>query len=471
MAQPGGFHPEELELASRDWFCGMAKTLRKQKKVIKLDLTPLSRDEMLNGRKRARFINPLQMSTSIGYPLTGAKSNFNPDDPERGLDPMFWEEYDKSVELWKAGSRNNSVFKAFIKAEPVKRFKADGSENDKTRMVCGSDIVLSLAIRKYFLPIINWMCMNPIISECCVGVNCVGPEWNELMDHIISASDKDEYLAGDYSKFDMSMNGDEIASVTGVFIKLAELSGGYTPEDIKIMEAVACEVYWPLLAHNGDCLRLGGFNSSGNNMTTGINSGVAVVRLRICFNRIRQKMGLPFMPFRDAVRATSLGDDHFSKNEDGHDYFNTISVRDELNSVGISYTMADKDAPFVPFTTLMGSGFLKRTSVFEPELKMWMGALDEASIVKSLLVTDSSVDPREHSEVVIDGAMREYFYHGRAVYEERRKKFSRIQDAHGIKSRSCDLSYDLRLRLWCDRYGVDPPRPDVELVQMDGFEV
>ena len=471
MAQPSGFHPEELELASRDWYYGMAKVLLKQKDVIDLNITPLSRDEMLNGRKRARFINPLVMSTSIGYPLTGAKSKFNPDDPERGLDPMFWDEYDKSVELWKAGSRNNSVFKAFIKAEPVKRLKADGSVNDKTRMVCGSDIVLSLAIRKYFLPIINWMCMNPIISECCVGVNCVGPEWNELMDHIISASDEDEYLAGDYSKFDMSMNGDEIACVTSVFIKLAQISGGYSEEDIKIMEAIACEVYWPLLAHNGDCLRLGGFNSSGNNMTSGINSGVAVTRLRVCFNRIRKKKMLPFMPFRNAVRATSLGDDHFSKNEKGHDYFNTMSVRDELNSVGISYTMADKDAPFVKFTTLMGSGFLKRTSVFEPELKMWMGALDEESIVKSLLVTDSSVDPREHAEVVIDGAMREYFYHGRDVYEERRKKFSRIQDAHGIKSRSCDLSYDLRLRLWCDRYGVDPPRPGVELVIMDGFEV
>jgi hypothetical protein len=59
--------------------------------------------------------------------------------------------------------------------------------------------------------------------------------------------------------------------------------------------------------------------------------------------------------------------------------------------------------------------FLKRKNVFIPELERHVGALDEESIFKSLHsnLRSKSLTKQELAATCIDGAIREWFFHGR----------------------------------------------------------
>lgn len=65
--------------------------------------------------------------------------------------------------------------------------------------------------------------------------------------------------------------------------------------------------------------------------------------------------------------------------------------------------------------------FLKRKNRYDEDLDSVVGMLDEMSIFKSLHSGLKSADlsPKEISAQNIDGALREWFFHGREIFELR----------------------------------------------------
>mgnify|MGYP003572360784 FL=1 len=102
--------------------------------------------------------------------------------------------------------------------------------------------------------------------------------------------------------------------------------------------------------------------------------------------------------------------------------------------------------------------FLKRKNVFNSDVGLYFGALDEDSIFKSLhsVLRSKAVSNEEQCTSNIDGALREWFAHGREVYEKRRAQMNevalRADLRHGCSQ--LDVTYDMALERFCDKYDI-----------------
>ena len=178
-------------------------------------------------------------------------------------------------ELYLKGERAYPIYKACLKDEPTPVSKT------KVRVFQGAPVAFQLLVRRYFLPIMRIQSLFPIVSECAVGINAQGPEWQALCHHITRFG-KDRIVAGDYSKYDLRMPAQiTFASIRG-FIDVARHCG-YSERDIRVMEGIASDIAYPLTAYNGDLLQLMGSTPSGINMTVYLNSNDNSLLLRSFF--------------------------------------------------------------------------------------------------------------------------------------------------------------------------------------------
>jgi len=160
--------------------------------------------------------------------------------------------------------------------------------------------------------------------------------------------------------------------------------------------------------------------------------------------------------FEQHVSLMTYGDDckgSVSRTLHGFDH---ITVATFLEARDIIFTMPDKSSDRKPFLKDEDCDFLKRKNVYHPELKHILGALDETSIMKSLHsnVKSSAISQVELSVQVLDGALFEWFAHGRDVYESRREQVLQVAERHGLVSscRNLRKTYDDWVDEWKTQY-------------------
>lgn len=419
---------------------------------------PLTEMENVCGIDGLRFIDKINPHSSIGYPLSGAKEPYIERlDPEEfpgvscpaQLDQRFWDEAKRMESEYAQERRCHVPFKACLKDEPTKKTK------DKVRVFQASPIALQLMIRKYYLPVVRLLSLFPLDSECGVGINTMGPEFDTLVKHMRKFG-SDRILAGDYSKYDLRMPAQLILAAFDVLIIIAQ-QFGYSEEDITIMRGIATDVAYPVMAYNGDLLQHFGSNPSGQNLTVYINSIVNSLLLRCAFYKIYEGKCVP--SFRDVAAMMTYGDDVKGSVKKGFDAFNHVSYANFLKDRDMVFTMPDKESEPTPYMKDEDADFLKRKNVYNEELDQWMGALDETSVFKSLtsVLKSKAITPLEQSMQNIDGAMREWFAYGRNHYEMRRAQMKRVAAKHGITGGCAMLNrdYDECLEMYRHRYGLE----------------
>jgi hypothetical protein len=453
--------------AITDYVTGFISHLKKFTKLVNR-LKPLSRIEVVSGIDGLRFIDKMPPNTSVGFPLSGPKKDhltpLNPEDyPNNAypmeLDEMFWNHAEQMEALYLQGERAYPIFKACLKDEATKITK------DKVRVFQGAPVAFQLLVRKYYLPIARSLSMLPLVSECAVGVNSQGPEWDELSKHMMKFGSA-RILAGDYSKYDLRMPAQIILAAFRCMIDIA-VDAGYSEKDIKIMEGIATDIAYPLMAYNGDLIQHIGSNPSGQNLTVYVNSIVNSLLLRCAYYH---SLGLDAPPFRHVCALMTYGDDCKGSVADGYDKFNHIAVAEFLAAHDMKFTMPDKTSDPTPYMQDQDADFLKRKNVYCADTGYIMGALDEESIFKSLhaVIKSGAITPEQQAMQNIDGALREWFNHGREVYELRRAQMKKVAEEHGI-SHGCNLlesTYDDRLAVWRNRY-LGEPLPTVEEEELE----
>ena len=428
-------------------------------------IKPLTDMEIVCGIDGLRFIDKMPPNTSVGFPLSGPKRDhltlLDPKDyPSHAcpatLNPIFHEEADNMEKMYLRGERAYPFFKACLKDEPTPLIK------DKVRVFQSAPIAFQLLIRKYYLPIMRILSVMPFVSECAVGINALGTEWSAFSEHIHKFG-KDRILAGDFSKYDLRMPAQLMLASFRVYIDIARHCK-YSPRDISIMEGIASDISYPLMAYNGDLLQLFGSNPSGQNLTVYLNGGVNSLLLRCFFYTVYPKGG----KFRDAVAAMTYGDDLKSSVHKDFPKMNHVDYAKYLLSVDIVFTMPDKESVATEYMHDLDADFLKRKNVTMPELGVCVGALCEDSIFKSLhaVLKSNAVTTTQQSMSNIDGALREWFAHGRDVYERRREQMSTVAHTAGI-SHGCTqltVTYDDQLQVFCEKYNVkrldEVPEPE-----------
>jgi hypothetical protein len=450
-----GIEGSLVDRATEDYTTSFCKDLDRLPS-LKVKVRPLTDMETVCGIDGLRFIDKMVPSTSVGFPLSGPKSHFLTQlDPEEvkthqhptELDPMFWEHARKMEDLYCKGERAYPIFKACLKDEATKLTK------DKVRVFQGAPLALQLLVRKYYLPVARALSMLPLSSECAVGINSQGPEWDQLVKHVAKYG-SDRILAGDYSKYDLRMPAQMMFAAFRVMMDIAYHCGHYTERDLLVMRGIASDICYPLMAYNGDLIQHIGSNPSGHNLTVYVNSIVNSLLFRCAYYSIYKEDNTPC--FRDVCALITYGDDAKSSVRSGYDKFNHIAVANFLAAHDMKFTMPDKESDPTPYMTDLDADLLKRKNIFCEDTGLYMGALDEDSIFKSLhaVLKSKNLTPEHQAATNIDGALREWFLHGREVYEMRREQMREVAQRANI-SHICtllDSSYDDRLAVWRDTY-------------------
>jgi len=427
---------------------------------------PLSRMDNVCGKDGIRFIDKLMPKTSVGYPLSGPKSDHlgyldGEDDEEHAcpatLAGQFWDHADEMIIAYLEDKRAYPLFKACFKDESTK------VSATKVRVIQGAPLAFQLLVRKYYLPIARILSVNPVLSECAVGINAQGPEWDDLFRHVCKYGDE-RVLAGDYKSYDLTMPAQFMFAAFRIMMDIAKACG-YTTEDLKIMQGIATDICYPMIAYNGDLIQHIGSNPSGHNLTVYLNCIVNSLFFRTAYYTICLRDELP--PFRDVCSLITYGDDAKSTVHADFPEYNHISVANFLESVGMIFTMPDKTSTPTPYMHHKDADFLKRKSVYNPEVGMDFGALDSMSILRSLHSVPKSgvLTPEQQAAHNIDNALREWFFHGEEEYEVRRIQMRNIAVEAEIDHQCAMLEFDYSQQLIVWRIKYDPEYevpPDLE---------
>jgi hypothetical protein len=431
---------------------------------------PLSDEDNINGIPGQKFMDAIKVSTAIGYPLTGPKSHHMLDLEPTARHPCrrtfmkhIWDRISHVEECYRRGERAYEVAKAQKKDEILK------ADSGKCRIFYGNSVALTFLIRKYYLPIIRVIQMNPLKSECAVGINCHGPEWEEFHNHVLK-NGTERLFGGDYGKYDQKLPSQLILSSLRILIDMAKLCE-YSSADVTVMEALAGDIVYSMVAYNGDLLGLTeGGHISGNSLTVDINSIAGSLSCRCLYYTLYPQTTVPF---QDVVALMTYGDDNIGTVREGYEEFNIKNFSNFLKDYGQIYTMPSKDDDIKEYITFDEFEFLKRMSIYHEKLGMHVGALSESSIFKSLHCYMRGKRPvlteQQACATNISGAMREWFNHGEEKYELRRQQMIKVAERANIfhmVEADLELSYDDRVLEWRERY-ITKTRPPERVAVFD----
>lgn len=387
----------------------------------------------INGAQVA-YIDKINRNTSAGNPWKMSKKYFMETiPPAHGmLDPVIvndeiMDRVDEIINKYKANEQAHPNFCAHLKDEPVSFKKASVG---KTRVFTGAPFDWTIVVRKYLLSFTRLLQNERLAFEAAPGTIAQSVEWQEMYDYI-TKNGEDNIVAGDYEMFDKKMTPKEILLAFDIIIFFCKLSGNYTDEDIQIIRCIAEDTAFALVDYNGDLVQLYGSNPSGNPLTVILNGIVNSLRVRYVYYLTNPKSTLE--DFKENVSLMTYGDDNIMSVKSTASWFNHTAIADCFASLGIGYTMADKEAKSVPFINIKDASFLKRTWRFEESLGCMVAPLDHKSIEKMLMVWNRSKSVTEEAQgiSVISTALREYFFYGREIFEEKSLMFKKlIKDLH-----------------------------------------
>lgn len=422
-------------------------------------LGKISDDVNLAGLDGVLGINAINFATSVGWPSKGPKTQFVEKSDRfvegiscpRDVDPSILEEVARYEEMLLNGESINAVFKASLKDEPTKNGK------DKVRVFAAANFPFVFLVRKYFLSVAALMQRNKQVTECAVGTVVQSPEWTELFEHI-GKFGWDRAIAGDYAKFDARMSVHFMLMAFKLLIKVAETSGNYDEDDLKIMRGIASEISYPTYDYFGTLLQFIGSNPSGHPLTVVINSIVNSLYMRYAYYAIAKEKGWWRTPlFAFVVALMTYGDDNIMTVKEGFDDYNHTAIAAQFAKVGIKYTMAEKEAESVPFIHLKEASFLKHFAVWDSELNLYRSPVEEASIAKMLHthLRSGVLTMGQSSAEAIQNVALKYFEFGRDVYTERVAQLEHVARESGVHSLVGPImSYDERLAWYREKFDL-----------------
>lgn len=377
------------------------------------DIMIYDTETAINGVPGLKFVDAINKKSSMGFPWRETKRRHLIESPTE--DTPHAVTFNTEVlgrmhqieQSYMHGNTVSPVFTASLKDEPVSEKKRDMG---KTRVFCGAPIDWVLVVRKYMLSFCRFLQINWRHSEMAVGVTAQGPQWACIKSYI-TRHGADRIVAGDYSAFDKSMPAEIILASFDVLIELARRAG-YLPKHLLALKCIANDVAFSTVDYNGDLMRFFGSNPSGHPLTVIVNSIANSLYMRIAYKNITGRAD-----FREKVALLTYGDDNIMSVSRECKTFDHTRVQDFFATVGIKYTMADKESDSVPFIHLDDAEFLKR-SWADCEFGV-LAPLREESIWKMLcIVTESKeISADEQYMAIIHSANMEWFFHGKERFQ------------------------------------------------------
>ncbi len=464
LAKPSnGFRCDSLEWAKRDYLREVLDHMKCHSYAREM-VSKIDRLVNVNGKPGVRFIDKLNFNTSCGFPFSGPKSQLMVDlgvvdgyENAKDFTDTVWDEVERIRECLKRGERAFCIWKAVLKDEATSTLK------DKVaREINVITIALSLLCREYFLGLTRYMNMFPFLFESMVGINCMSPEWEQLINTLTrNGTLKHRTFAIDYGKFDQRLPAQLTFAAYEIFIEICMASGNYTEEDRIVMKGIATECCYPFVAFNGTLVSLNGSMVSGTTLTVYGDGVCSALKQRIGFKEIEvdNNPHLKSTRFRDNVFVGNYGDDGKGTISEDVKYYDMSTFADLMRKHDIVVTMSDKSSEMLPFVHWDDADFLKRTDNYIEEIGYHLGKLDKKSIFKSLHahLRNQNLSQEELCVAVMESAVHEFFAWGKLEFDDALVKLKTIADRHFLSVPALHKTFEERCIEWIEKHvGTEP---------------
>lgn len=375
----------------------------------------------VNGFPGIPNVDALKFNTSAGHGRRGCKRGYlESEEPLedwstfRVFNADLVAEIEAIVEKALVGTRSHPIFTAQLKDEMVSLAK---KMSKKTRGFYMCPVAFLVAMRMFTMGLTRVMVRRRKLFRHAVGLNTHSEEWDDLW----KSSEKipgGNWMAGDFKGFDKILSILIQNGAKAVILEIARFCN-WSPDHVLALDTLLSDNITAVVDFFGVLIMLLGGEVSGHQMTTFFNSLCNILLHLYAWVVLAKKAGAD--P-REAARSfwvlvfiCVLGDDIMAKIHPEADWYNHTTVQEVFESIGITYTMADKRSVSIPYIPESDVGFLKRRfgdhELF-PGLKV--APLDQESIYKMLLYTipSGSVSAEEQLAMSICSAKAEAFYHG-----------------------------------------------------------
>jgi hypothetical protein len=450
--------PKSLRWAVEDYWNQIYPKLISHKERHPDLCRKLTIDEAINGVPTGLYMGEFKMNTAAGIP-SGTKEDsglFERIDPyEDGRKRYKLTKLaEDHLELMLSKFRNNESYGIYVRTCLKDEVVAEDSE--KVRIFYILECLFAMICRQYFLPIAEFISRHPVTTECMVGLNCAGPEWETVVNHLEELALDDQLVDWDYSKYDLKRSPDVMIASLKLMIRMAEFMG-YSKEDLKLMEVLAEEMRNPIVNWNGTIIWMYLW-CSGNTMTVYGNSLENSLHQRVSFHwnasRKWSKEKLSQLrPFNTYEHIITYGDDGCSGSHPDVRELTGFSAKfDYFSSINMKITDAKKSGN--PSETVHKGevDFLKRRSVYHEALNRRVGALDKESIWKMGHMSSGSGELEDLAVASIQSMLTEAFLHGKEFYEELREKLKICAVENNVMTDHLHYDYEYRIANWESKY-------------------
>jgi hypothetical protein len=378
----------------------------------------------INGAQGIAYVDKINRNTSAGNPWKKSKKFFMKDAPPAfgmedpvEVDEEIMDRVDEIIRSYHNGTRAMPNFCAHLKDEAVSFKKM---KSGKTRVFTGAPFDWTIVVRKYLLSTIRLIQNNRFVFESAPGTVAQSYEWTQLYNYITTHGE-DRIIGGDYKSFDKSMSPAFILASFEILKRICIKSENYSKDDIRVIDGIAQDTAFPLVDFNGDLIQFFGSNPSGHPLTVIINGLCNSLYMRYAYKILNPLDEVK--SFKSNVSLMTYGDDNIMSVSRMCNWYNHTSVSQAFAAMGITYTMADKEAESIPYIHINEASFLKRSWIYNEELQAHFAMLEHESIEKMLMVwvASKSISQEEQCIAVITSAIREYFFYGKDVFNQKSK--------------------------------------------------
>lgn len=429
-----------LDVCFRDIGDHMAQVIKRNGCPISV----LSKTGALNKLPGAEHSQPIQLASSAGYPFNArtqkgkrAYIEVCDDGIRRFTKSRDGQDLINSVDDLIDDARNMqesfAVFKVCLKDELVKLKKI--YTTPKTRTIAAAPLHLVIALRMYFHS------CYAAIAQCWpelapkVGIDAASFDWHLFTTWMLQKSDVG--FDFDYKAWDFCVPPEYTERLWVVYDSIHKMCNkNYTQEDQTILRWLLYNVHQFKFLFMRRIYRATGGMASGAPGTSTDNSIFGMVNIYFAFIKLCIANGFTwsYAIFLEMIRMADYGDDVLVAVVKWIlEWFNGLTVAEELSKIGWDVTSANKDVPLVPFKKISDCEFMSRG--FSQLCGYWVGPLRIPQIVKCThyVTTPKShffwkdqdveyFEPSLFSEIS-ECALKEMFLHGEEEYNKFRQHF------------------------------------------------
>jgi len=414
------------------------------------------------------IIRPISRSTSCGYPFTilpkCGKKDFFGDADEYEFTSEQWLKLKTHLENIEEdivqGKRPLFVCNSFLKDE---RRKIEKVIAGKTRLVSGAPLDYTILVRKYMGGFVNWFMRHKVSNDTGVGVNPYSEDWNDIAVkhgyHGLASHIEKLVIAGDFSEYDKMFHF--------IYIWVVKYLANQFYDDVGtdsfiIRNALLDEIMFSRHMVWGDIIEWVGSNTSGNPLTTLVNSIANIIMIMLITTYLHMDFGgikKNNFNFREVAEylhgvdpkiiKTVFGDDNIISKKlgvEGLDWFLPSNLEQGFSKyLGIKYTDETKSGAIHHLRSIDEVTFLKRgfklNSVLPSKKNVYLAPLELETIIESVRWYRSHDEWMTNWVACVNTAFRELSLHSKQDYESHGRRI--IKAVNSMKVKYIGLPYAL----------------------------